>query len=569
MLTLLQIRDFAIVEAVEIQFRPGFTALTGETGAGKSILVDALLLAIGGRGDSTVVRHGAERTQITAGFDVSGNAAARAWLEEQSIDVQEECLLRRVVGTDGRSRAWINGQSMPITALRELGDLLVEVHGQLEFQSLARRGYQRDLLDASGDLAAEASAVRAAWQEWRSAEAARVDLARRARDREARLDLLTHYVAELDALDPGPDEAADLQQERRRGASLGRLAEGAARLQDLLGVEGDGAAGALGRSQALLRPLVVLDESLGDAQRLVDEAAIACREALGSLAHFADSLNADPTRLETVEARLSAFEATARKHRVDVAELPALRVRLAGELAELSDAGLHLAGLERRVEQALTQYHAAARELTAGRRGAAVRLDATITALMQGLGMGGGVFTTRIEVPDPPPVGEHGADEIEFEVSANPGQPLRALARVASGGELSRMSLALQVATLGADRPPCLVFDEVDAGVGGAVAEMVGRSARCPGPDGPGAVRNAPGAGRRTGRPADARRQAHRRLHDAHLTGDARRRVTGPGDRPDARWRAPDGSDSRPRPRDARGRARGRSGAAAYFRCKR
>ncbi len=203
MLTLLQIRDFAIVEAVEIQFRPGFTALTGETGAGKSILVDALLLAIGGRGDSTVVRHGAERTQITAGFDVSGNAAARAWLEEQSIDVQEECLLRRVVGTDGRSRAWINGQSMPITALRELGDLLVEVHGQLEFQSLARRGYQRDLLDASGDLAAEAAAVRAAWQEWRSAEAARVDLAQRARDREARLDLLAHYVAELDALDPG------------------------------------------------------------------------------------------------------------------------------------------------------------------------------------------------------------------------------------------------------------------------------------------------------------------------------------------------------------------------------
>ena len=215
MLTLLQIRDFAIVEAVEIQFRPGFTSLTGETGAGKSILVDALLLAIGGRADSSAVRHGADRAQITAAFDVSGNAAARAWLEEQSIDAQDECMLRRQIGADGRSRAWINGQPMPITALRELGELLVDVHGQLEFQSLTRRAYQRDLLDTSGGLVAEAAAVREAWREWRVAEAARADLEQRARDRDARLDLLRHYVTELDALDPRPGEAGELQQERR------------------------------------------------------------------------------------------------------------------------------------------------------------------------------------------------------------------------------------------------------------------------------------------------------------------------------------------------------------------
>jgi DNA repair protein RecN (Recombination protein N) len=475
MLTLLQIRDFAIVESVEIQFRPGFTALTGETGAGKSILVDALLLAIGGRGDSTAVRHGAERAQITAAFDVSANAAAKAWLEEQSIDADGECMLRRLIGADGRSRAWINGQSMPITALRELGEVLVDVHGQLEFQSLTRRGYQRALLDSSGGLAGQAASVAAAWREWRDAEAARADLEQRARDRDARLDLLGHYVAELDALDPKPAEAGELQQERRRGASLGRLSEGASQLQVLLGTDGEGAAAVLGRSQALLRPLVTLDPGLVDAQRLVDEAAIACREALGALDHFADSLDSDPARIEAVEARLAAFEPVARKHRVDVAELPGLRGRLRAELAELSEAGLHLAERERRAAQALAKYHAAAHELSSGRRASATRLDAEVTRLMQGLGMTGGVFETRVETSDPPPTSEHGIDEVEFLVSANPGQPLRALARVASGGELSRISLALQVATLGSDRRPCLVFDEVDAGVGGAVAEMVGR----------------------------------------------------------------------------------------------
>ena len=362
--------------------------------------------------------------------------------------------------------------------MRELGELLVEVHGQLEFQSLARRGYQRALLDASGGLTAESAAVRAAWREWRGADAARLDLENRARDREARLDLLAHYVAEFDALDPRPGEVTELLQERRRAASLGRLAEGAAQLEGLLGTEGDGAAATLGRSQALLRQLVPLDEGLAETQRLVDEASIGCREAFASLGRFTDSLDADPARLDWLETRLSAFEATARKHRVEVTALPALRLELAAELAELSDAGVHLAGLEKLARESLERYRGAARELSSGRRGAALRLDARVTELMQGLGLTGGVFATHVEVSDPPPVTEHGADEIEFMVSANPGQPLRPLARVASGGELSRMSLALQVATLGADARNCLVFDEVDAGVGGAVAEMVGRQLR-------------------------------------------------------------------------------------------
>ena len=478
MLTQLQIRDFAIVESVDIQFEPGFTALTGETGAGKSILVDALLLAIGGRGDSAAVRHGAERAQITAGFDVAGNTAARAWLEQQSINAQDECLLRRMVAADGRSRAWINGQSMPLQSLRELGELLVDVHGQLEFQSLSRRGYQRAALDASGGLNAELAAVREAWREWRDLDAQRQHLKQRSRDRDARLDLLSHYVAELDALDPKDREADALLQERRRAASLGRLAEGAAQLQGLLGADDEGATSALGRAQAVLRQIVALDEGLADTQRLVEEATIASREALAGIARFIDTLNADPARLQWLESRLAALEATARKHRVEVAELPALRARLTAECSELQDAAVSLVELERRLGAALGHYEAAARELSSGRRGAALRLDAKVTKLMQGLGMSGGVFATRIETPAACPPAERGADEIEFQVSANPGQPLRPVARVASGGELSRISLALQVATLDSEHLPCLVFDEVDAGIGGAVAEMVGRQLR-------------------------------------------------------------------------------------------
>ena len=319
MLTLLQIRDFAIVESVEIQFRPGFTSLTGETGAGKSILVDALLLAIGGRADSSAVRHGAERAQITAAFDVSGNAAARAWLDEQSIDAQDECMLRRQIGADGRSRAWINGQPMPITALRELGELLVDVHGQLEFQSLTRRAYQRDLLDTSAGLVAEAAAVREAWREWRDAEAARADLEQRARDRDARLDLLRHYVTELDALDPRPGEAGELQQERRRGASLGRLAEGASQLQVLLGSDDPGARLAIDvYVYRIRRELGSLAGALGGLDALVFTAGIGehaaplrervCRDAgwLGVTLDAAAHATGGP-RISTPGSRVSAW----------------------------------------------------------------------------------------------------------------------------------------------------------------------------------------------------------------------------------------------------------------------
>ena len=477
MLTQLHIRDFAIVEAVELEFGAGYTALTGETGAGKSILVDALLLAVGGRADSGVIRHGCDRAEISAAFGVSDNRAARDWLDEQSIEHDGEVLLRRVISADGRSRAYVNGQAVPVQSLRALGELLLDVHGQLEFQSLSRRAYQRELLDDSAGLEAAVAAVRAAWREWREIEERRAEAGEHSRDREHRLEMLTHYAAELEALDPRAGEAAALADERRRVASLGRLAEGSREIEALLQDEG-GAVSTIARSLTVVRNLAQLDAALAPVASLLEEAGIAAREAAASVSRYAGSLDADPARQEFVESRLAALESAARKHRVEPDELPDLKTRLEQELAGLGDANLDAAELERRSSAALEAYDRVAAELSARRRASAAGLDRRVTELMQDLGLRGGVFRTRIDPAAAPARTEHGADDIEFLVSTNPGQPPRPLAKTASGGELSRISLALQVATLDAAHLPCLVFDEVDAGVGGAVAEMVGRQLR-------------------------------------------------------------------------------------------
>jgi DNA repair protein RecN (Recombination protein N) len=478
MLTHLQIRDFAIVESVELEFGRGFTALTGETGAGKSILVDALLLAVGGRADSGAVRHGADRAEVSATFDITRNVAAKAWLDEQAIEHDGECVVRRVVGADGRGRAYLNGQTVPLQSLRSLGELLVDIHGQLEFQSLSRRSYQRDTLDGSGDLGSLVTAVRDAQRAWRAIDAERADFEQRTRDRDHRLELLRHYVQELDALEPKAGESTALVEERKRIAGLGRLAEGTAQVEALLAGDDGGAGAALSRAQAIARQLTSLDAGLADLAHMLDEAAIAAREALSSVRRYSSGLEADPARQEWIESRLAALESCARKHRTEVPDLPALREKLSAELKTLENLAVSQAELDRRLAAARDVYSRDAKRLTMARQSAAAALDRKVTALMQGLGMAGGVFATRVDAQEPLVFSEHGNDEIEFLVSANPGQPPRPLAKVASGGELSRISLALQVAALEAAHLPCLVFDEVDAGVGGAVAEMVGRQLR-------------------------------------------------------------------------------------------
>jgi DNA repair protein RecN (Recombination protein N) len=412
MLTHLQIRDFAIVESVELELSPGFTALTGETGAGKSILVDALLLAVGGRADSGAVRHGAERAEVTASFDLARNARAAAWLGEQSIEHEGEVVLRRVVSADGRSRAYINGRTMPVQSLRAIGEHLVDVHGQLEFQSLARRGYQRELLDDSGGLAKAVEAVRSTCRAWRARCRAAGFRATRAT---ATVVSTCLPITSRSSTRSTPDlMSAELAEERRRIASLGRLAEGTAQVEGLLAGDEGGASAALARSQSLLRQLANLDPSLAPTEQLLDEAAIACREAVASLRRYAQSLDADPARQDWVESRLAALEDTARKHRVEVGGLPELRQRLTDELAALQAAATSLADLDRKLAAAAGHYRSAAAHLSGARRDAAAALDKKVTALMQGLGMPGGVLATSIESPEALQFAEHGNDDVEF-----------------------------------------------------------------------------------------------------------------------------------------------------------
>jgi DNA repair protein RecN (Recombination protein N) len=476
-LTHIQIRDFAIIDAVELELGAGLTVLTGETGAGKSILVDALLLAAGGRAGAEVVRHGSERAEVSATFDIEKNLPALAWLREQSLEHDGECVLRRVVAADGRSRAYINGQAMPIQALRQLGETLVDVHGQMEYQSLVRQAMQRELLDRSGDYLGSSDSVRAAWL---VLSKVREDYARASAsvaDRDTRLDILRYQLGEMSGLELKGGELESLSSERQRLAQSGRLGAGAREIVQLLREAEDvNAEHAIARALTIARSLVEYDAKYNEIARLIDESLIALREGVEAVERYESALDADPSRQEWVEQRLAAIESIARKHRIDPAEILKLQEQLNAELEGLEKLEASIEQVQKAVAVAQERFADACKKLSSNRRSAASKLSERITTLMQTLGMPGGVFEVSVRPLETP--GVNGADEIEFLVSANPGQPPRPLAKVASGGELSRISLAIQVAAVQQDSIPCLVFDEVDAGVGGGVAEIVGRQLR-------------------------------------------------------------------------------------------
>ena len=476
MLSYLQVRDFAIVDAVELEFGQGLTALTGETGAGKSIIVDAVLLALGGRAAADALRHGAERAEITATFDVRDNDEARTWLEGQSLERDDEIILRRVVGADGRSRCFVNGQALPAQVVRELGALLIDIHGQQEFLSLVRRNAQRQLVDEHGELASLLAPVREAAEEWRRLSREHARLAEAAAERGSRLELLRYQVGELEALALEQGEVESLAEEQSRLANRGRLAE-STRNALALAYEADGADAhaVASRAAGQLRAAAALDPTLAEPLRLLEEAAIALKEAGAELSGYLESLDVDPQRQDWVERRVAAIEELARKHRIEPTALPGQLATLTQELADLENSEIVLSGLQRRLEEARTRYGTAAGRLSKARREAAKKLAASVTALMAVLGMPGGKFEIEVAAgagDDPSPDGN---DEVTFLVSANPGQPVRPVAKVASGGELSRISLAVQVAAAHRVARTCMIFDEIDAGVGGAVAEMVGR----------------------------------------------------------------------------------------------
>ncbi len=475
MLTHLQIRDFAIIDLIDLEVRAGLTVLTGETGAGKSIMVDALALLAGGKGGAEVVRAGTERAELSATFDISESPAAlREVLAEQSVDAEDELTVRRVIASDGRSRGYLNGVSVPLQLLRDVGELIVDIHGQHEFQSLTRASAQRELLDDFGDNLDLADKVREAHKVWIALVNRTAELEGKARDRDSRLDLLRFQVNELKALDLKEGEVAQLTEERTRHSNRGRLAEAAQAAVGLLYDSDEGNAHATAsRALAGIKTLSSVDQRLAKVIPMVDEATIQIREAARELSRYLETLDIDPARQEEVERRLAAVEELSRKHRIPAAELAGRATTLENELAELDSADNNLNTLKKAQAEGLEAYRKLATQLSASRQTSARALSKDITARMQTLGMAGGRFLIDINQANGEPAA-HGFDVVEFRVTANPGQPLRPLAKIASGGELARLSLAVQVACSAKDAR-CMVFDEVDSGVGGAVAEIVGR----------------------------------------------------------------------------------------------
>ncbi len=473
MLVHLAIRNLVIVRELALDLGPGMTALTGETGAGKSILIDALSLTLGDKASASLIRAGCARAEVSSEFDLTDCPAAADWLRDHDLDEDGACQLRRVLVREGRSRAYINGRPVPQALLRELGERLLDIHGQHAHQSLLRPAAQRELLDRYGGLEAT---VREVAERFTALQAAREEyecLRQAAEDRHNRLDYLRFQIAELEPLVEAAGRLAELEAEHHRLAHAERLQRETGEIATVLTDGEDDLASRLGAMQRQLEALLALDEALRPAAELLDSALIQIGEAAQSLRHYHDAMGNDPARLQTLEEQLSQLHELARKHRVEVIELPDLLTQFCEERDTLDAADERLARLAARVAELEAVYQQAAEALSAARRKAAARLSAVVTESMQTLNMQGGRFEVQCE-----PRGEaarHGIDQVLFQVAANPGQPLAALADAASGGELSRISLAIQVATADCGDIPTLIFDEVDVGIGGAVAEIVGR----------------------------------------------------------------------------------------------
>lgn len=478
MLRHLSIKDFAVVRATELEFGPGMTVVSGETGAGKSLMVDALGFLSGLRADSGVVRHGADRAELSAEFQLPAEHPGLTWLADNELDDDAQCQLRRIIRADGGSRAWINGRPVTSSQLSDLAARLVEIHGQHEHQALMARNSQLALLDAYARNSAQREQVRQASQRWQALLDERDALSAQG-DVSDRIGFLEHQLAELEREDLDPAAIVALDTNHRRQAHATALI-GACEsvVQQLNGDEGPSALGLLQDSRHDLARVAEHEPRLGEVDALLDSAAIQIEEALALLDRVRDDLDADPTQFEAMERRLGRLHDLARKHRVAPDELAAHRDHLTAEVESLRGADERLQQLDKHIEAAIGVWQGAASVLSASRQSAAQALSAATTTLIGELGMGGGQFLIQLQPqetlrPDP-----NGAERVEFLVAANAGQPPRALRKVASGGELSRISLAIEVAALGLDSVPTMVFDEVDSGIGGAVADIVGQKLR-------------------------------------------------------------------------------------------
>jgi DNA repair protein RecN (Recombination protein N) len=476
MLSLIRIKNYAVIDEVEVEFAPGFSVLTGETGAGKSILVDALGLALGDRADANTVRHGTDRAEISAVFECPDEHASIAWLRERGLDDGDSCTLRRLVTNEGRSRAFVNNQPVTLSDLKSLGSLLLDIHGQHAHQSLLDAANQRELLDAHGGHEHAVADVARKHAEWKELESRLTARQAAGSERAAQLELLRFQAGELEQLALEPGEPERLHAERDRLANIDRLIGGVSgALEAIYELENASAYSLVARGAQELASLVDHDPQLREPTERLAAVEIELRELASDLSRYRDRIEADPERLEWVENRLAKTRTLARRHGVAEPELPGMVAELKRRIAELDDSQEAMDALEHRVDEAMRGYFAAAEKLSAARRKQAPLLSRLVSAQLGELGMPHGQFQVDLQPKPRERADATGLERIEFQIRLNPGQPFGPLERVASGGELSRISLAIEVVRSGASPVLTFVFDEVDAGIGGGVAEIVGR----------------------------------------------------------------------------------------------
>ncbi len=474
MLSFLQIRDFAIVESLDLEFSGGFTAITGETGAGKSILVDALGLLKGNRADTAAIRSGASKAELSAEFELEEGSRALAWLRDAELDIGSGCLLRRLINDSGRSRAWINGTSVTLQQMAELGDLLIEIHGQNEHIRLVRRDEQFRLLDGCNTHDKELEAVESAYQAWNCLEEEKRQLLNESPLDAGDAELLQYQLRELEGTLLSPEEFQALETEHRRLARGNEISEALQFAQAAMTTEQTGISDSLHAAIGCLREYASLDPDINEAVQLLSEAAINCEEARGSLQAALSRMDSGPDRLAEIEQKLRTQYDLARKHRVKPEQLAEVLQNLQQRLQRAGSIDQRLAEIEPRLNKAQQDFRTAARDLSQSRCSRAACLSEAVSELMNELGMEGGRFEFDVLYDGDAPPTPHGNDRLELRVSANPGTPPGPLQKVASGGELSRISLAIKVASKSDDATQTQIFDEVDAGIGGDTANAVG-----------------------------------------------------------------------------------------------
>ena len=474
MLRSLQAKNFAIIDEIDIVFSEGMIVLTGETGAGKSILVDALSLVLGERGGANLIRDNNKRAEFTAEFVIDEHAKAKTWLSKQSLDDDHDCVLRRIVNPDGRSRAFINGNQVNLQTLKALGELLVDIHGQHFHQSLGKTDVQRELIDHFGDLIHIKDDVKNAFNKWSLLAKKLLTNDALNKDRDARIDLLNFQYEELNTLELQENEYNSISLEFTKIHNIEKLNNGINQvLNNLQDSEITNAESLINNSVKSLESLIEFDHALKDAKNLLEEASIQSSEAADYLRRYCSSIEFDPEKNRRLDERINTIKTIARKHRVEPSELHTVYEKIKNELNELKNIEANHKNLNRDIDEAKNHYTKLAKELSRLRIISSNKLSKAVTKAMSSLGMPDGQF--NINITSNNAISSHGMDDVIFLLSANPGQAPQSIAKIASGGELSRMSLAIQVIASEGNYIPTMVFDEVDSGVGGAVAEMVGR----------------------------------------------------------------------------------------------